>query len=240
MTYVPDVSIGAFLLATSLALILGAVIGAERQWRQRTAGLRTNALVSLGAALFVAVAVRISGPPGYDPTRIDAYIISGMGFLGAGIIMRDGVNIRGINTAATMWCSAAVGVLAGNHFYLEAVAATGFVVIGNTLLRPLARVMDHHPMGQESAEVVSAFRFRLVSKSSEEAHVRLLLAQSLSAPGLHLRSLRSEHLEDGMDHVQVEADIERSGTDNVSMEQLVSRLSLEPSVTAVSWTAVDS
>jgi len=238
--YTPNTSLTAFLIATAIALVLGAAIGAERQWRQRTAGLRTNALVALGAALFVGVAVRIPGPPGYDPTRIDAYIISGMGFLGAGIILRDGVNIRGINTAATMWCSAAVGMLSGNHFYLEAVAATAFVIVGNIFLRPVAHVLDHHPRGGESAEIVTSYRFRTVCKASEEARVRVMLAEALSTPGLRLYALRSEDLADGRDVVQVEADIERTGADDVSMEQLVSRLSLDPSVSAVSWTALDA
>ncbi|MCY0869121.1 MAG: MgtC/SapB family protein [Firmicutes bacterium] len=238
VAYVPDASVGSFVLATALALVLGAAIGAERQWRQRTAGLRTNALVSLGAALFVGVAVRIPGPPGYDPTRIDAYIISGMGFLGAGIILRDGVNIRGINTAATMWCSAAVGVLAGNHFYLEALAATAFVIIGNIFLRPVAHVLDRRPAPAGASEDVRAFRFRVVCKAQEEARVRILLAQALSAPGLRLRALSSEDI-DGRETVEVQADIERTGHDDVSMEELVSRLSLEPAVTAVSWTVLE-
>src|ERR1700693_4318973 len=97
----------------AVALSLGALIGVERQWRQRMAGLRTNALVALGAALFELLAVQMSALSGVDPTRIAAYVVSGIGFLGAGVILRDGVSVRGINTAATIWCSAAVGVLAG-------------------------------------------------------------------------------------------------------------------------------
>src|SRR5580658_28648 len=99
-----------------VALVLGAVIGVERQWRQRMAGLRTNALVSLGAALFVLFGLLMSRNPGIAPTRIAAYVVSGVGFLGAGVILRDGVNVRGMNTAATIWCSSAVGVLAGGGY----------------------------------------------------------------------------------------------------------------------------
>ena len=96
-----------------VAVALGAMVGLERQWRQRMAGLRTNALVALGAALFELLAVQMTGVQAVDPTRIAAYVVSGIGFLGAGVILRDGVSVRGINTAATIWCSAAVGVLAG-------------------------------------------------------------------------------------------------------------------------------
>lgn len=99
-----------FVLNLLLAMCLGAVIGAERQWRQRMAGLRTNALVATGAAVFILSAMST------DPAsagRVAAQIVSGIGFLGAGVIMREGLNIRGLNTAATLWCSAGIGVLCG-------------------------------------------------------------------------------------------------------------------------------
>src|ERR1700761_2876399 len=94
-----------------VATLLGACIGFERQWRQRMAGLRTNTLVAIGAASFVIFASLVPGEG--SPTRVAAQVVSGIGFLGAGIIVREGFNITGLNTAATLWCSAAVGVLAG-------------------------------------------------------------------------------------------------------------------------------
>ena len=86
----------------AIALLLGALIGTERQMRGRMAGLRTNALVALGAAGFVVFAALF--PDDINPTRVAAQVVSGIGFLGAGIIFRDGFNIQGINTAATLWC----------------------------------------------------------------------------------------------------------------------------------------
>ena len=91
------------------AMLLGALIGAERQWRQRMAGLRTNALVATGAAVFILSSVAASPD---SPGRIAAQVVSGIGFLGAGVIMREGMNVRGLNTAATLWCSAVRPVLA--------------------------------------------------------------------------------------------------------------------------------
>jgi putative Mg2+ transporter-C (MgtC) family protein len=88
-------------------LLLGALIGAERQYRQRTAGLRTNALVALGASAFVDLAQKLGG--NIEAIRVISYTVSGIGFLGAGVIMKEGMNVRGLNTAATLWCSAAVG-----------------------------------------------------------------------------------------------------------------------------------
>ena len=98
------------LVSLATAFILGALIGLERQYRQRTAGLRTNVLVALGAAIFVDMAMRIAGTDG--AARVASYVVSGVGFLGAGVIMREEGNVRGLNTAATLWGSAAIGACA--------------------------------------------------------------------------------------------------------------------------------
>ncbi|VEB52218.1 magnesium transporter [Salmonella enterica subsp. enterica] len=90
-----------YILNLLAAMLLGALIGAERQWRQRMAGLRTNALVATGAAVFILSSMTTSPD---SPGRIAAQIVSGIGFLGAGVIMREGMNVRGLNTAATLWC----------------------------------------------------------------------------------------------------------------------------------------
>ncbi|MFS2116942.1 MgtC/SapB family protein, partial [Herbaspirillum frisingense] len=91
------------LISLTAAFILGGLIGLERQYRQRTAGLRTNVLVALGAAVFVDMANRMGGHEG--AVHVVAYVVSGVGFLGAGVIMREEGNVRGINTAATLWGS---------------------------------------------------------------------------------------------------------------------------------------
>src|SRR3981189_1039413 len=100
-----------------LAVLLGSGIGIERQWHQKMAGLRTNALVALGSCGFVV----FSGMVGQgDPTRVAAQVVSGIGFLGAGVILREGINVHGLNTAATLWCSAMVGTFAGGGFLMAA------------------------------------------------------------------------------------------------------------------------
>ncbi|MCX3880469.1 MgtC family protein, partial [Stenotrophomonas maltophilia] len=113
------------------AMLLGALIGAERQWRQRMAGLRTNALVATGAAVFILSAMSASPD---SPGRIAAQIVSGIGFLGAGVIMRDGMNVRGLNTAATLWCSAGIGVLCGLGQFWDATAAKLLILCANNTL----------------------------------------------------------------------------------------------------------
>src|SRR5260370_10856277 len=101
-----------FAIRLGLALILGAFIGAERQWWQRMAGLRTNALVAAGAAMFVMLTA-LTTRPADDSFRIAGQVVTGIGFLGAGVILRNGLNITGLNTAVTLWGSAAIGILAG-------------------------------------------------------------------------------------------------------------------------------
>src|ERR1700738_4876556 len=99
------------LVNMAVALLLGIIIGLERQWRQHPAGLRTTALVALGAALFVSMSKLMNDTQ--SPTRIVSYVVSGLGFLGGGVILREGMTVKGINTAATVWCTGAVGALAG-------------------------------------------------------------------------------------------------------------------------------
>src|ERR1700755_1244319 len=122
-----------------MAMFLGCLIGTERQWRQRAAGLRTNALVCFGAATFVDLAWTIGGPTN---TNVVAYVVSGVGFLGAGAIMKEGGSIRGLNTAATLWCSAAVGACAGAGEILDAVFVAALLITINLAFRPLSRYID--------------------------------------------------------------------------------------------------
>src|SRR3984885_3563104 len=133
------------------AVSLGAVIGFERQWRQRLAGLRTNTLVALGAASFVVFERRFSTDT--NLTRIAAQVVSGIGFLGAGIIFREGLNVRGLNTAATLWCSAAVGVLAGGGALWYAAMAASMVIAVNLLLRPLVRLINRQSYDTTEVEI---------------------------------------------------------------------------------------
>jgi putative Mg2+ transporter-C (MgtC) family protein len=126
--------ISEFLIDLLVAFVLGAAVGLERQFRGHPAGLRTNALVCLGATLFVSVS-RLTGDA--DSTRVASYVVSGVGLLGGGVILRDGFAVKGIDTAATLWCAAAVGVLAGAGFPLHAAAGAGAVLALNLVLRPL-------------------------------------------------------------------------------------------------------
>ncbi|OKO84228.1 membrane protein [Bradyrhizobium sp. NAS80.1] len=223
-------SIDQSALNLAVATLLGSSIGFERQWRQRMAGLRTNTLVAIGAASFVIFAGLIRGET--SPTRVAAQVVSGIGFLGAGIIFREGLHVTGLNTAATLWCSAAVGLLSGVGHPLHAALATGFVVLVNLVMRPLVRLINRAPIVQ--AETDFHYRVRVVCRSPEEAHIRALLLQGTGNGQLSLRQLDSTDLE-GNDRVEVTACLTAQTKSDALLEQIVGRLSLEATVSAASW-----
>ena len=134
-----------FTLRLLVGLVAGLVIGIERELQNKPAGLRTNTLVATGAALFVLLSFNIAAKYGIntDVTRIIGQVVTGIGFLGAGIIFKEGGDIYGLTTAATIWCSAAVGCLAGSGFFIEAVIGTVIIVSVNLLLIPLDKWLSN-------------------------------------------------------------------------------------------------
>jgi putative Mg2+ transporter-C (MgtC) family protein len=212
-----------------LALLLGCAIGFERQWNQKMAGLRTNALVALGSAGFVV----FSGLVGEgDPTRVAAQVVSGIGFLGAGVILREGINVHGLNTAATLWCSAMVGTIAGAGYAGPAVLAAAFVIATNLFLRPLIRRVNNRLL--TATDLETYYTVEIVCRAAEEAHMRSLLLHALSEAGLGLRRLDSEDVSD-TSKVTVTAQAVAAKRNDGALEQIVGRLSLQPTVSAATW-----
>lgn len=221
-----------FVFRLGLALILGALIGAERQWRQRMAGLRTNALVAAGAAMFLMMGGLMAGDGSQG--RVAAYVVSGIGFLGGGVILKDGLSIRGLNTAATLWCTAAVGALSGLGYVFFPVSGTLAILGANTLLRPIAKAMDRN---KDSADAEIVYLVRITCRLADDNHIRSRLLEAASVEALLLRSVESEDLEtDG--RVRVQATLMSMGRQDNLLEQIVSRLGVEPGVTAASWQVV--
>jgi putative Mg2+ transporter-C (MgtC) family protein len=220
-----------FMARLSVALLLGALVGLERQWRQRMAGTRTNALVAAGAAAFVMAGSLLNS----DPTaagRLASYVVSGVGFLGAGVIFKDGANVRGLNTAATIWCSAAIGVLAGlgamNLSLLLALA----VLLANTILRPLAYKL--HPVLPSAESSETLYGINLICRESDEAHLRSLLLATISQSKVSLQALHSVD-DPPAGQVRLSAEVTTIGRQNNEVENIALRLSIEPGVTSLSW-----
>ena len=214
----------------AVALLGGALIGAERQWHQHRPGLRTNVLVSLGAALFVALGAMTPGES--SPTRIASYVVSGVGFLGAGAILRDGFNVRGLNTAATLWCAAAVGSMAG-FGYFSAAAIGAFAVVGtNIILRPAARWLTRRT---PTAEAPVPYTVSVRCRRARETSIRALLLREIQPTQLVLHALHSATTPTA-GVVEVHAHVLATAPSDAVLEQIVARLSHERDVSEVSWT----
>src|SRR5262249_53696452 len=138
---------------------------------------RTNALVCVGAALFICLARLID--PANPPPQIAANIVTGVGFLGAGVIMKEGASVRGMNTAATVWCSAALGALCGSGFLREAVIGSVMVLLVNTALRPVHAYFERHAEMIERAPTV--YRARITCQRSHEGAVRASVLRQVDA-----------------------------------------------------------
>jgi len=209
---------------------MGAAIGVERQWRQHTAGLRTNTLVALGAALFVGLSTLIDREA--SPTRIAAQIVSGLGFLGGGVILREGLNVRGLNTAATIWCSGAVGSLAGAGYPLEALLGTLCVLFVHLGLRPLTKWIDART--KTATDVETLYRLRVESVDNHDAQIRHILMRHVNShEKLTLQGIATEDEEGG--RTIVVATIYSPERNDRAMEEIVTRVSIEPQVRSVRW-----
>lgn len=218
-----------YLLNLLAALALGALIGAERQWRQRMAGLRTNALVAVGAAVFILSSVTTSPD---SPGRIAAQVVSGIGFLGAGVIMREGMNIRGLNTAATLWCSAGIGVLCGLGEFGPAVTAALVILCANILLREAAQRINARPV-IHATDLAQDYKIRAVCHEKDEILVRTVILQALNGSHVRLHSLSSADTSGGK--LEVCAEVRATPAEQKEIEGIVCRVSLERSVSAVNW-----
>lgn len=219
------------ILCLVVAFVCGSLIGLERQIRQRTAGLRTNTLVAVGAAVFVDLAMRISGADG--ATRVISYVVSGVGFLGAGAIMKEGANITGLNTAATLWGSAAVGACAGAGLLPEAGIATLFVLASNTLLRPVVNYIDRHPVAEHASE--ATYYVYAICQQDAQADVREHMQDMLEAANYPARSMEKRDMHPH--NCEIEAELFATAVHAEELDALVTQLETLPGVVQAFWNA---
>jgi putative Mg2+ transporter-C (MgtC) family protein len=222
-------SLADTLVSLLSAFILGGAIGLERQYRQRTAGLRTNVLVAVGAAMFVDMANRLQGHEG--AVHVIAYVVSGIGFLGAGAIMREDGNVRGLNTAATLWGSACVGAAAGADLILEALLATLFVLSANTLLRPIVNGINRKPIDVQSVEATNTVY--VIAERAQQKKVMAQLEQLLERGNYPARDLNLHAF--GQDEVEIEATLASTSVDGGELDALVAQLQALSFVRQAFW-----
>ena len=229
LTNINFVSLADTFISLTAAFILGGCIGLERQLRQRTAGLRTNILVALGAAIFVDAANRLAGHEG--AVHVMAYVVSGIGFLGAGVIMREGGNVRGINTAATLWASGAVGACAGADLILEAGLATVFVLAANTLLRPVINFINRQPLDMESVEVTNSV-YIIAPKHSQKVALKQFI-DMLEKAGYQTQDIEVHQF--GSDEVEIQAVLTDSAIEGSQMDALIEKIAGMEFVNQAFW-----
>ena len=217
------------LVSLAAAFVLGTLIGAERQYRQRTAGLRTNVLVAVGAAAFVDLAMHLTGTDG--AVRVIAYVVSGIGFLGAGVIMKQGMDVRGLNTAATLWASAAVGSCAGADMVAQATVLTVFVLAGNTLLRPLVNAINRIPLDEKASE--ATYYFKLAVTTEALPAMRDQLVERLENAKYPVADI--EVVETGDDLLEIVAKLVSTAVDPNELNAVVGDLQHQAGVRHATW-----
>ena len=218
------------LVSLFAAFVLGTAIGAERQYRQRGGGLRTHVLVAVGAATFVDVGMHLNGEAG--AAQVVAYVVSGVGFLGAGVIMKEGGNVWGLNTAATLWCSAAAGACAGADLAIEAVVLTAFVLAGNTLLRPLVNAINRSPVEESAIEAIYEVRVTVDAEHLEET--REILEGQLESANYPVGKMDVFERDEGT--LEIVATLRGSTAVPEELNAVIAALERAPPIEHASWT----
>lgn len=213
-----------FVIRIVICLVLSIIVGIERQYRHGSVGLRTNVLVGIGSFMFNYATY---GFVSHDQSRIAASIVSGIGFLGAGMIIRNGNKIRGLNTAATLWCVASIGLLTSIGMVAEAIIGTLLVVFSNVVLRLVSIfIMD---------KVKKWYRERCIIQISCQSDIEIVVRSSFSnyVEKNGIRLIRLEKNEIAKDQIKLRAELITSRVDVI--ENLVKNLSAEPGITSISW-----
>lgn len=227
-----------FSFRLALAFILGALIGFERQWQQKSAGLRTNTLVSVGAAAFILLSLSLTEFQG-DPSRVASQIVTGIGFLGAGVIMKDGLSVQGLNTAATIWCSAATGSLAGMGLYVEALIVTGVIILVHLTLRPLSLILSRQHVRPTQVRTEYLLTAKVSSEESERSIRRFLMDAFTKESKVLLRSMSSDKSEvTGL--TMITAKLATTSQQNALLETIVMDLKEQYADLVVGWEIVKS
>lgn len=213
-----------FIIRLCICFILSILIGLERQLRHRMVGLRTNVLVCIGAFLFVYLSFGINVN---DKTRVAAQVVSGIGFLGAGVILRDGNKVKGLNTAATLWCVAAIGTLCASGLVIEATLGTIFVLLSNIILR----LISQYIMNKVKQSAKERYTIRICCKREKEEKVRANFAKIVDSNDLVLTSFERSTITD--DKIKLKAIMITSTPSKVEM--LINKISSDPGVVNITW-----
>ncbi|MBV8345638.1 MAG: MgtC/SapB family protein [Candidatus Eremiobacteraeota bacterium] len=223
-----------FALRVLIGGLLGSLIGFERQWRQRGAGVHTSALVAIGAALFTLLGPVIGSD---SETRILANIVTGVGFLAGGVILRQGASISGLNTAATIWATAAVGALAGVGQFSHAFIGAAAIVAFNLALQPLVEKIDSQAAVYQERHGEKTYRIHAACDDAAVDDVRAAVVDAVKASDLILHSLSTGSTEEGQ---EVKVELRLARRDDPVVERFSKELAQHAAVRNVRWRMLDS
>ncbi|MCL2376933.1 MAG: MgtC/SapB family protein [Defluviitaleaceae bacterium] len=220
-----------FTIRIGCAVIFGFLIGLERQLTGHSTGIRINVLICMGACLFTLFSQLMGAD---DTTRIAAQVVTGIGFLCSGIIFKEGLNVKGLNTAATMWCTAAIGVLTSSGLIFYAIAAVAVLIGSNLIFRFLASKIQ--PLASFEEEE-NTYLLSVTCREDNEFNIRSSIIDNLSKA--HLRLVNLESADEIGNKVEIEATVIISGRRrDEHIEKITSQVALEKGVTKAGWELV--
>lgn len=224
-----------FSIRLLLAVVLGLIIGFERQWTRHQAGILTNIIVCIGAYAYTSISF-LTGAENVDPTRVASQVVCGIGFLGAGLIIRDGAHIRGLSTAATIWSTAAVGILCTVDNILYPVIVATAIVILNIVLKPLSIKVDKLRQYNEKVKNETEHIYKISIKCTEnrENEIRSHLIKIIrDKSGVLLHNLESNDDDEG--NVKIRAYISTAGESNDLVESVLAHIGKDDGIISAGW-----
>ena len=210
-----------FVFPLFTSIFAGIIVGLERQWQKKLAGVRTTALVSFGACMFVTLSTFMAPYDG-SPSRIAAQVVSGIGFLAGGVIIRDGFSVSGINTAATLWCSAAIGSMIGAGYPVQGLIAAVILMLTNITLRSLSHKVDN--IRSNSTEYYVA----VTCLQDDEIKVRTKILHALNTLSLNFNQITCGAVVDGRVDILIDIEINpHESMTQIRIRNLVEKLLTE-------------
>ncbi|MBO5495463.1 MAG: MgtC/SapB family protein [Eubacterium sp.] len=227
-----------FAIRLCIAIILGLIIGFERQWNKHQAGIMTNVIVCVGSFAFTAFSFLAFNYEGVDITRVASGIVSGIGFLGAGVILREEGNIRGLSTAATIWATAAVGILCTLENVFFAVIVAVAIVFLHLVLHPFADYVNkksHYNKDLENKRNIEClYKLSITCTEETEIDIRAHLVKTIKTKdGILLHNLESKATDEG--NVKIRAYVTTMKKDNEIVENLLIHIGKDPGIISAGW-----
>ena len=228
-------NVGGFAVHLAVAAVLGALIGFERQWSRHPAGILTNLIVCVGAFAFTAFSFLVTNGD-RDITRVAAQVVSGIGFLGAGVILREGGNVRGLNTAATVWASAAVGILCCLDNLLYAILVATAIVLLHLVLHPISKQIDKNRKydKEEKEREETMYHISVVCPDELELPIRKNIMETIRRePNALLHTLETDNHSE--DEKKIRAYITTKTRDDSVIESLLTLVGKNEGIISTSW-----